>query len=212
MNRIIFSIILFTIYACNGYSQTISEVIADMPQSIIWGLATDQKEDLVSNPTDTTALIIKDNDLYTSIERKSLSESYLNLNTTESGNVQIKLLPLINDSKVICVIKTVCKGFCDSNISFYTPKWIPIDKVGLYPKPELDWFLKTEIDKQSEDFKNAIAMVDILPIKLSLSPNAESLIVELDIQNYMDEKSYNDLKPFLNDTPKILTWDKTSFK
>lgn len=211
MKRIIFSSILFVSILTNGYSQTISEIILDMPDSVIYGMSTDLKEDLISNPTDSI-FEIKDHDLYASIKRLSFSEDYMKISTSEVGEIQIKLLPLINDTKIICVVKTVCKGICDSHLSFYSLKWTPIDNDGLYPKPELKWFLKEDVDKDSETFKNAIALVDILPVKLILSKDSESLIAELNIEKYMDEKSYKDLKPFLNDNPKILTWNKTSFK
>lgn len=211
MRKTIISIIFTISVLFNGiYAQTITDVIKSMPSSIVWGLSDEEKEDLTSNPTDTT-FSITDNDLYEKIIRKELSNDYIHLQTSKVGSIQIKLLPLINDTKIICVVKTVCKDICDSNITFYTPEWKQIEDQQLYPKPILNWFLKVDTDSQNEELINAIAAIDILPIKYILSSGSNTLKVDLDIQKYLDEKSFEKLVPFLSEKPKELNWNKTSF-
>ena len=50
---------------------------------------------------------------------KKLTDDYLFLQTTGSSSMEMKLLPLNDSVKVICVINTVCGPVCDSEISFF---------------------------------------------------------------------------------------------
>lgn len=203
--------ILFISIIYNCYGQTLSDVIKTMPENIVWGITQEQKEEILTNPKDSI-IIVSGNNLYNKYIRKELSGNYIKVQTSDVGDIQIKLLPLINNTNVICVVKSICKDFCDSNISFYTMDWIKIEDNSLFPKPEIKWFIKSDIDKLSDDYRNAIAVIDLLPIKLTLSPDSNLIQAELDIEKYLDEKNYTNLKIFLSDTPKILIWDKTKFR
>lgn len=211
MRRITTLAILLIIFIFNGYAQSLSDVIKKMPENIIWGITNEQKEEILANPSDSTATITG-NSLYNNYLRKAVTDNYLKIQTSATGHVQIKLLPLINNTNIICVIKTVCKEFCDSNISFYTTDWKAIEDSSLFPKPDINWFLKSNIDKQSDEYKNAIAAIDILPIKLDISPNSNAIQVELDIEKYLDQNSYKKVQIYLEDNDIVFNWDKTRFK
>lgn len=211
MKRITVLITLLITLLLNSYGQTLSDAIKSMPEDIIWGLTTEQKDEILANQTDSI-VTVSGNSLYNKYIRENISDTFISIQTSDAGNVQIKLLPLINNTNIICVVKTVCKDFCDSNISFYTQDWTEIKDKSLFPTPELSWFIKSNIEKHSDEYKNAIAVVDILPIKLSLSPNSNSIQIELNIEKYLDEKNYTTLTAFLQDSPKELKWDKTKFE
>ena len=53
------------------------------------------------------------------IERLEYTDTFLSIRTSEVGTMQIKILPLVNKTYVIALIKTVCSGVCDSNIRFF---------------------------------------------------------------------------------------------
>lgn len=210
MKRFLFLPVIFTFFCLNSIAQDIKTVFPDLPEGIIFGLTKEEKEKLVAHPQDST-VVLDDNDLYENIVRTGISDDYIAIRTSEVGLLQIKLLPLVNDTKVICVIKTVCKGICDSQISFYTTKWVPIEKENLLPAFSNDWFIRMDADRNSEAFRNAIAAWDINPIRFTLSPTDYTLKAELDIKSYLGEKGYEDLKPFLVDS-KTFTWNKISFR
>ena len=210
MKKIIFVIILFlgTLLAS---AQDLSTLILSMPDNIIMGLETDQKLALSGKATDTATVKVQ-TAIYDNIVRTAFNEDYIALKTSDAGTTQIKLLPLINDSKIICVIKTVHGEISDSQISFYTTKWIPIPQTNLLPPKSIDWFLKSGIDRNSQDYINATTVVDILPIELSFKENGDNIIATFDIKGYLSERDYQNLQPFLNESPRVFQWDKISYK
>lgn len=210
MRKIIYTILLF-IATTSISSQEISSVFLSMPDNIIFGLEAAQKDLLISNPNDTTDLKI-DRGTFSELKRLAISADYISLQTSDAGTTQIKLLPLINDSKIICVVKTVCGKICDSQVQFYTTKWLPIVQGELLPKINKDLFIKAESDRNSQDFENAYKYLDMNPFKIELSPTDTSMKVTYDIKDYLSEEDYKKIQPFLMEEPITLAWDKTSYK
>jgi len=195
-------------------AQNINEVLLSMPENLIFGLDAAAKDKLLANPDDTTAVIVERAGFGTfgDVERLGISTDYIELQTSESGTTQIKLLPLINDSKIICVVKTVCGKACDSQIQFYTTKWVPIPQGDLFPKVGKDTFIIANTDRNSQDFQNAYAALDMNPISIALSASDTSLDISYDIENYLTTEDYKKIEPYLIENPKRYIWDKLSFK
>jgi len=74
------------------------------------------------------------------IEKINYTDSYLQLKTSDIGTFQLKLLSLVNNTKIICTIKTVCGEACDSNIRFYSTGWEEIDEKTLLPSVSKEVF------------------------------------------------------------------------
>ncbi len=210
MRKIIYTILLF-IATTSISSQEISSVFLSMPDNIIFGLEAAQKDLLISNPNDTTDLKI-DRGTFSELKRLAISADYISLQTSDAGTTQIKLLPLINDSKIICVVKTVCGKICDSQVQFYTTKWLPIVQGELLPKINKDLFIKADSGRNSQDFENAYKYLDINPFKIELSSADTSMMITYDIKDYLSEEDYKKIQPFLIEEPITLAWDKTSYK
>lgn len=192
--------------------QNINSVILSLPDHIIYCLEASQKDLLVTaDPADTSVVTISTN-LYSNIRRLSITDTYVSLQTSDVSTTQIKLLPLVNNSRIICVVKTVCGGVCDSRISFYTTDWKPIVSSDLFPARRIDWFIKEDADRNSDTFINAIAALDMTPMRISLSGTSDIATVSYNIKSYLSEDDYKLLQPFLKEEDKVLTWDKISFK
>lgn len=205
---LILSFICLTVFSANA--QELENVILSMPNSIVLGLEAAQKDRLVANVKDTAQIVVE-RETIGAVKRLAISPDYISLQTSEGGTTQIKLLPLINDTKIICVVKTVCGKVCDSQIQFYTTKWLPIAQ-DLFPKETKDWFIKPDADRNSQDFKNAYAALDMTPIKIILLPGSTSLEASYDIKNYLSEDDYKKIQPFLIEGTKTFEWDKISYK
>lgn len=203
-------IITFLLSFVYASSQDIKSVFSNVPDNIILGLETSEKDLLVANTKDTTEMIVT-KETGGSIKRLAISDDYISLQTSDIGTTQIKLLPLINDSKIICVVKTVCGKSCDSQINFYTTKWIPIEQ-NLFPQKDKNWFIKADFDRESQDFKNAYAALDMNPMRMELSAESPSITVFYDIEKYLSEEDAKIIQPFLIKEPKIFEWDKVSYK
>ena len=203
---ILFSLICLTIAA-----QDLTSVFLNIPESVLLGLDAENKDRLINTSTDSisaTATSLLGGDLV----RKAISDDYILIETSSAGTLQIKLLPLVNNSKIVCVVKTVCGKACDSNIEFYTTDWVLLPKSSLFPKTDINWFIKEEADKQNDDLKNAIAALNMVPVKILLDDSSSKATLTLDLENYLSKADLEKVKDYINESPKILSWDKVSFK
>lgn len=211
MKKAILSIILLSVCLFKAEAQdNISTVFLSLPDAVVSGLDFEAKNKLLADPSDT-AQVSASAKLYDEVKRLAITTDYIYLQTSSVATVQIKLLPLINESKIVCVIHTVGNKVSDSRISFYTSKWVSIEQ-GLFPKNTYEWFIKSDVDKNSQDYKNAVTALDMNPMKYTISPTDSSVSVEYEIQNYLSEDDYKKLEPFLTKQPKVFSWDKISYK
>lgn len=208
--KYIFSILVSFFLFMEVNAQTIKDVILTMPDDVIFGLSIDQKKALCAGSAKDSVKV--ESALNGEITRFDMSDNYVNLQTSDVGTTQIKILPLINDTKILCVVKTICATACDSHIQFYTMDWKLLPEQNLLPKRTFDWFIKEDADHQSDDFKEAMKAVDMNPMIFDLSPNDYSLSVETDIANYISSEDYDNLNPFLKKDATVFVWDKISFK
>jgi len=203
--------ILLCLISLSAAAQDLTSVFLKIPEDVLFGLDAENKDKLINTATDSvtaTATSILGGDII----RKTVTDDYLLFETSSAGTLQIKLLPLVNNSRIICVVKTVCGKACDSNVRFYSTDWTLLPGAALLPETDINWFIKEDADKKNEDFVNAFAAVDMMPVKITLDASQPIANITLDIENYLSEDDYKKIKPYLNDTPKTLTWDRTSFK
>lgn len=210
MKKILLTFILTLTVFAFATGQDISSVIRSMPDDITLKIGSDQKEILAT--INDTANVVVNNILGGKVERVAVSPDYVAIKTSDIGMLQIKLLPLINHSYIVGVIRTVCDIACDSQIDFYTTDWKPLTNDELFPDKNKDWFIKKDIDRASFQFKNAYAPLDMTPVKYVFVPDATTVTAVYDIEKYLSEDDYKLLKPYLTETPIVFSWDKTSFK
>lgn len=207
--NILFLCLLISVLSLSA--QDITSVFLSIPDDIFLGLNSESKNDLIAESNDTVE--VKATSLFGGeIIRQEFSNDLVAFQTSTSGILQIKLLSLINNSKIIAVVKTVCGRACDSNIRFYTTDWELLPKSSFFPKLDINWFLKQDADFNSESFKNAYAALDMIPIKIEFNPNNLQVNLYLDAETYLSEEEYENIKPYLTEKPYVLTWDKASFK
>jgi hypothetical protein len=209
MKRSIVFICVIIIPTISLLSQTLSSVFLNIPDNVVLGLSIDDKKQLLSGTKDSVVSV--ENVFSGEIKRLGISEDYIALQTSEAGTLQIKLLPLINNSKIICVVKTVCARACDSYIHFFTTDWDSLGQSGLFPEKDISWFVKAGINKSSEEFKDAIIAIDMLPVKFILSDSSYIVKAEYDASTYLTKEDAEKIKPFLNDS-KVFTWNNIVFK
>lgn len=182
-----------------------------MPDEITLQIADDQKE-LLATPSSDTLSVVVTNALGGEVKRESMSKDYVAIKTSDRGMLQIKLFPLINNSYIVGVIRTVCGMACDSQIDFYTTDWKPLRADDLFPQKDENWFIKKDTDRNSQEFKNAYAALDMTPVKYQFSPDRQTITATYDIKGYLSEDDYKLLEPYLIKDSKIFTWDKSSFQ
>ncbi len=205
---IIFSILFISI-GINAQN-TISTIFIAMPDDLLIGISADQRAELVAE-ADSTEVIVE-SAIKEDIERTALTDDYIALKTSDAGTLEIKLLPLVNDTDIVGVITTVCGPACDSRIDFYTTTWQPLAQNDLFPVKDKSWFLKDNSEEDISTKENAVSVLDMTPIKLSFEADTKNVKAEYDVENYLSSEDYALLEPFLVKEPIVLKWDKLSFK
>lgn len=112
----------FLLIALTCSAQKMGELFKTMPQHVLPGFSEADKIMLLVDTALTSIPYPLGN-----IERINYTDDFLKIKTSSRGNLQIKLLPLINNTKIVCVVKTVCGQACDSQIQFYSTEWNPIE-------------------------------------------------------------------------------------
>lgn len=207
----IFFILALLVTVLIVQAQNISPLVIAMPDDMLIGVTLDQRKLLIA-PENDTIEIAAVNAVGDTVKRLGFSEDFISLQTSKVGNLQIKLLPLVNNTQIIGVITTVCGSACDSRISFYTTDWEPLAQSDLFPQISKDNFIKNEVDRNSEKFQNAYATLDMTPVKLSFSETDKNITAVYDIEKYISKQDYEQLRPFLKETPVVYTWDKFVYK
>lgn len=103
-------------------AQDMKSVFVNMPDSIAPLLTKINREDCVDFLASDMKAQVK-NRFDKQSELKSLTDDYLLMQVTDVSTWEMKLLPINDSIKVICVIKTLCASVCDSEIHFYTTGW-----------------------------------------------------------------------------------------
>lgn len=132
-----------------SFSQTIREIFSSFPDEILMPLTTNSRMDLLDLYEANREALVRNN-LGDTVRLNSFSEELIEL---EVGNLnlQLFLLPMINESNVIVVVKTVCASYCDSQIAFYSNSWKPLDTEAFLAPSELISFNQQPDDLQIWD-------------------------------------------------------------
>ncbi len=177
MKKILFLIIAF-IFCTELSAQNMRTLFVEMPDSLLPLLSKINREDCVDFLDAGMRARVK-NILGEYSELLVFNENFLHLKTSNSGSMQVKLLPSESDT-VVCVINSVCAEACSSRISFYTPQWQQLNKDNLFKTPLIRDFI-VESDS-TEYYRN---MADIYLVELSLSATSDSLTARYTMPSYM---------------------------
>jgi hypothetical protein len=141
-----------------------------------------------------------------------LTSDYLLLQTTERSVVEMKLLPLVNNTYIICMVTTISAPVSDSRIDFYTTEWKPLAVSDLISPVSADWFIKEDVDKNSDAYKDAMAHLDMDLVNYRLNPDNQTLEAIYTTPLYLSAEDRTNVTPFLKDIPKVYTWEKFQFR
>ena len=146
-------------------------------------------------------------------EMTELSPDYIHVKMTPQSSWQMKLLPINDSTKVICVVATVCAPACDSHVKFYTTDWKELVASSYLPAlPVLDDFIAEASDTVDVyEYQDSLLHAYILVIKWDLSPNDGRLAFTFTTTDYMGKEAAEKLKPFVR-RPIVYTWNQGKFE
>ncbi|MBQ8271303.1 MAG: DUF3256 family protein [Bacteroidaceae bacterium] len=135
-------------------------------------------------------------------ELLSISDDYMELRSTDSSTMQMKLLPLGNDT-VVAVVRTVCAEACDSRLTFYNRDWTMAASPAFVRPAVEEFFVATD------SLPSLLARCDIYLVQLRLSTADNSLRAEYTMPHYMSEEDSALVAPKLQ--PIVYRWQGGAF-
>jgi hypothetical protein len=143
---------------------------------------------------------------------KKLTDDYLFLETTERSTVEMKLLPLINSTYIICVISTVYAPVADSRAEFYTTEWKKLPDKDIFTPVTGEWFLVENADTASVKYMEAKSLFDFDLIKYSLNENDLTMTAEYTYPKFLSDEEMKKMLPFLKTENKVYEWKLSRFE
>ena len=207
MRRLVFGFILACIMVAAG-AQKIEQFFIQMPDNLITQLEEAWRKDLVElYKSDKPAQL--ENTMFGKSALLKLTDHYLLLQSTERSTVELRLLPLINNTYIICMAETVYAPIADSRMSFYTTDWQPLPADDIFSPVAKDWFWKEDADTAQ---LAVLLQSEICLMKYSLSEKELTLTAEYMTPLNLDDESQQLVKPLLKDKPKTYQWKNGRFE
>ncbi len=210
MKRIAFYI-LFLFCLSPLRAQDLSTAFMNMPKDLLPHLEDDGRKALVDMYlSDKDARLQNKMGGFTSL--KKLTSDYIFLQLTERSTLEMKMLPLVNDTHIICQVETMRGPVADSKISFFTMEWKPLDSSEMLNLVPAEWFIREDADKKSFSYIESVPQLDMVMFQFKLSPEDNTLTQIYTTPEYLDKETQKKLKPILKDKPKVYTWNQSKFE
>ena len=203
--------LIICLYAASAMAQDMKTVFVNIPDMYIPQLEIAWRKDIADLfLSGKTARLQNTMNGYS--QMINLTADYLRIQTTERTLIDMKLLPLVNDTYIICMITTVSGPAPDSRIEFYTTEWKRLDKASIFSPVPSSAFIRDDADKNSDSFKDAMAYLDVNFIRYSLNPDNDNLTAEYTTPLYLSSEVRSKISPFIKEEPKIYLWKRGFFE
>ena len=203
---------LFIICSAAGMkAQKMEDVFVKMTDNLIVQLEEAWRKDLVDLYKSGKVAVLE-NMMQGKSVLKQLADDYLLLQTTERSTIELKLLPLVNNTYIICMVETVYAPVADSRVSFYTTEWQALTADDLIDPVTDDWFWKEDVDRSSAVFQDAASRLDLCLVKYYLDAESTTLTAEYTTPEYLDEDHRDKIKPLLKAAPRVYEWRSGHFE
>ena len=194
--------LLFACFLLAAEAQKIEECFVKMPNELIVHLEEAWRKDLVDLYKAGKPAVLE-NILFGKSTLQQLTDDYLLLQSTEKSTLELKLLPLVNNTFIICMIETVYAPVADSRVSFYSTEWKPLPADELFTPPTAAWFWLEGADRFVLEY---LSQSELFLVKYSLSADDQRLTATYTTPQFLDEESRQSVSPLLKSVPKIYEW------
>lgn len=205
-------IYLFLVWGCtlSVAAQDMKKVFIAMPDSLTPLLTKVNKEDCIDFLASNMKAEIK-NRFDKSSEMKVLTEDYLQMQMTENSTLEMKLFPVNDSVKIVCMVKTVCSSACDSEIRFYDTSWkkeFPKSDYLQLPAPQTFYLPTDTVSSEVELIKRK---ADMHVMKAVLSKDDSSLSFIYTTPDYLNQEDREKLSPYLSKEAVVYRWKDGKF-
>lgn len=189
----------------SAWAQDMKSVFVAMPDSVMPLMTKVNREDCIDFlASDMKAEVT--NRLGGKTEMTMLTDDYVFVQMTPNSTLEMKLLPVNDSTKVVCMVKTVCASACNSEIKFYPSDWSKeLEIKDFLLKPSADAFFLPD-DTLSEDEVLIRRRADMHLLKASLSKDDTSLTFIYTTPDYLNKEDKEKLLLHLRKEPVVLRW------
>lgn len=192
-------------------AQDMKSVFVAMPDSVTPLLTKVNREDCIDFLDSNMKAVVK-NRFGDVAEMKVLTDDYVLMQTSEVGTLEMKLLPLADSTKVICMVKTVNVPVADSSVRFYTSDWSQqLDVKEFLQLPSMDAFFLPN-DSLKDEAILTRKKADMHLMKAQLSKEDTSLTFTYTTPDYLNEEDREKLSPHLRKESIVLRWSEGKFR
>ena len=192
-------------------AQDMKTVFVAMPDSIVPLLTKVNREDCIDFLDSNMKAVVK-NRFGNVAEMKVLTDDYVQMQVSEVSTLEMKLLPVNDSTRVICMVKTVCASACDSSVRFYASDWsAELAAKDFLQAPSGDDFFFPN-DSLTDEAALARKMADMHAMKASLSKDDASLTYQYTTPDYLNKEDREKLLPLLKKEPMVLRWSEGRFR
>ena len=192
-------------------AQEMKTVFVAMPDSVIPLLTKVNREDCIDFLDSNMRAVVK-NRFGNVAEMKVLTDDYVQMQISEVSTLEMKLLPVNDSTKVICMVKTICASACDSSIRFYASDWSKefAAKDFLQMPSGSDFFLPNDSPTDEEALTRKMA--DMHLMKASLSKDDASLTFIYTTPDYLNKEDREKMLSLVKKEPIVLRWSEGEFR
>jgi hypothetical protein len=191
-------------------AQDMRGVFISMPDSVAPLLTKVNREDCVDFLDSNMKAVVR-NRFDKESELKTLTKDYLLMQMTATSTMEIKLLPMNDSVKVVCVVRTVQTDVPDSDVRFYDTMWKELPADDYFSLPTEDaFYLPT--DSIDEELVKVRKKADMYLVKYSLSSERPVLEAEYTTPDYLNEEDRKELLKYLRKEPLVLEWKNGRFE
>jgi len=191
-------------------AQTAEKLFVSMPDSMILTLTEMTRMELVELYKGGLTAVVE-NQMGDSCFLIRMTDDYLQVQEGKSS-LEIIVLPMVNDSKVVGLIRTVCAPLCDSNLDFYTVNWKRLNTNLFFTPARKERFFKDGINLELQEVRNALVPLDISLMQFHYNPETRELLQYYNTPQYLSAEDQKKAAPYLKNTPVIFKWNQTRFE
>ncbi len=208
MIKRVFSILTVSFLVAGAVcAQDLRTLFTDMPDSIMPALTKSERMDFLDYMDSGMRARVR-NKLDGESVMTAYSDNSLTIMTSQSGRLEMVLLPRKKGKDLICIIKTVSARYDDSRLAFYDTDWTPVDANSLIELPQFDDYLtKAALKNDSLDVLRKMSLLRLQSAK-AIGNTLEFRYTSLD---YIGEDA-DRYKSWFKADPIIYIWNGKRFK
>lgn len=197
--------------AVSLHAQDMKTLFVAMPDSVVPLLTKVNREDFIDFLASNMKAEVK-NRFGKPSELKKLNDDYLLLQTTERSAMEMKLLPVNDSVKVICVVNTVCAPVCDSEIRFYNTQWQELAQRDFIQLPSADAFYLPVDTLADKAFPAMREKADMELVKAALAEDKPVITFVYFTPDYLAKGEREKLAPYIKKEPVVYEWKEGKFR